>query len=287
MSILKEIPIGIYEKALPTSIGWEERLSAAAKAGYDFVEISIDESDQRLARLNWNKKERDELRQAVLATGVKIPTMCLSGHRKYPLGSEDVEIRRQALDIMEKAINFAVDTGIRIVQVAGYDVFYEKSNEKTRGNFLDGLRRSVAWAEKAGVMLAIETMDYEFMNSVEKTMAFVKLINSPWLQVYPDIGNLSAWGQDINKEFEAGRGHIVAVHVKDTVPGEFRRVPFGQGKVPFAAAFRKLASMDYKGPVLVEMWNDDAADSINIIAEARRYISNQMLNGWSQVSQGV
>ena len=30
-------PIGIYEKAFPASLKWEERLNQAAKADYDFV----------------------------------------------------------------------------------------------------------------------------------------------------------------------------------------------------------------------------------------------------------
>ena len=43
-----KMPVGLYEKALPASMCWEERLTAAGQAGYDFVEISIDESDERL-----------------------------------------------------------------------------------------------------------------------------------------------------------------------------------------------------------------------------------------------
>ena len=48
-----KMPVGLYEKALPDELSWEERLEAAGRAGYDFVEISIDESDERLARLDW------------------------------------------------------------------------------------------------------------------------------------------------------------------------------------------------------------------------------------------
>ena len=51
--------------------------------------------------------------------------MCLSGHRKYPLGSHDKEIQKKSLEIMKKAIDFAADLGIRIIQLAGYDVYYE------------------------------------------------------------------------------------------------------------------------------------------------------------------
>jgi L-ribulose-5-phosphate 3-epimerase len=282
MKTSRDIPIGIYEKALPASFSWPERLDAAARAGYDFVEISIDESDERLARLEWGGRERSALRDAVAAAGLPVLTMCLSGHRKYPLGSESVSVRAKSLEIMEKAIALAVDVGIRIIQVAGYDVYYEASSAETQARFLAGLRQGVVWAEQAAVMLAVETMDCEFMNSVDKVMSLVREINSPWLQLYPDIGNLSAWGQDLDRELEAGRGHIVAVHVKDTVQGEFRRVPFGQGRVPFTVAFRKLAALGYRGPLLVEMWNDDAPDAVEIIARARRWIGERIARAWGE-----
>ncbi len=90
-----KMPVGLYEKALPASMCWEERLAAAGQAGYDFVEISIDESDERLGRLDWAASERAALRRSIANTGVQIMTMCLSGHRKYPLGSHDPDIRRQ------------------------------------------------------------------------------------------------------------------------------------------------------------------------------------------------
>ena len=51
-------PIGIYEKATPKHFNWLERLNFAKELGFDFVELSIDESDERLARLEWSKEER-------------------------------------------------------------------------------------------------------------------------------------------------------------------------------------------------------------------------------------
>ena len=69
------IPIGLYEKALPDAMSWEERLAAAGQAGYDFIEISIDESDERLSRLDWSASERAALRRSIANTGVKIMSM--------------------------------------------------------------------------------------------------------------------------------------------------------------------------------------------------------------------
>ena len=39
-------PIGIYEKALPNVFTWEEKFRAAKMAGFDYMELSIDESDR-------------------------------------------------------------------------------------------------------------------------------------------------------------------------------------------------------------------------------------------------
>src|SRR5512136_1865432 len=141
-----KMPVGLYEKALPAALSWEERLAAAGQAGYDFMEISIDESDERLGRLDWPAAERAALRRSIANTGVGIMTMCLSGHRKYPLGSHTPELRRRGQEILHKAIEFAGDIGLRVVQVMGYDVFYEPSDDETRVNFIDSLQYGVRWA---------------------------------------------------------------------------------------------------------------------------------------------
>jgi L-ribulose-5-phosphate 3-epimerase len=277
--VATKLPIGIYEKALPAFASWEECLGFARSAGFDFVEMSIDESDQRLSRLDWSRLQRRELRNAIAETGISVPTMCLSGHRKYPLGSADPAIRARALDIFHKSIDLAADTGIRIIQVAGYFVYYEPHLDNTRSRYRDGLAAGLEWAANAGVMLALENVDGNDVMSVSSAMPFVEELNSPWFQIYPDIGNLAEHGLDVCVELERGRGHYVGVHVKDTRPGEPRRVPFGEGVVPFVDAFRKLAEMSFSGPVMLEMWNDDAPDSMRIVEESRLWILERMVEG--------
>ena len=51
--------IGIYEKALPNELTWQEKLHEAKTLGFNFIEISIDESEQRRARLDWSDDEID------------------------------------------------------------------------------------------------------------------------------------------------------------------------------------------------------------------------------------
>jgi len=277
--------LGIYEKALPPKTTWLEKLNIAKSAGYDFVELSIDESDERISRLSWDKEQRAQLVEAIHVTGVRIPSMCLSVHRKYPLGSENPEIRAKALDIMKLAIEFAVDTGIRNIQLAGYDVYYDTGNAKTRSNFIEGLKQAVKWASKAEVMLSMEIMDYPLMSSISKFLDHAEIIDSPWFTVYPDIGNLSAWGNDVEREFSKGINKITAIHLKDTLAvtgtfgGKFKEVPFGDGCVDFPEFFRILKKLNYSGPFLIEMWTEKAEDPIKEIIKAREWILDRMREG--------
>lgn len=285
MYSLDKKPFGIYEKALPKNISWMERFNLAKQLGFDFVEISIDETDERLARLNWSLDERKSFVNAVLETGIRVPTMCFSGHRRFPLGSENVKTRSTSLELMKKAIELAVDLGIRNIQMAGYDVYYEQGNEKTKELYIDGMRQAIKWAEQSNVMLSIETMDHKFMNSITKYMELDKILNSPFLTVYPDIGNLSAWGNNIREEFIKGKNKISAIHLKDTLAvtenfeGKFKEVEFGQGCVDFIGFFKLLKELNYNGPLLIEMWTEKSDNPIEAIRNAKKWIEKQMEKG--------
>ena len=188
---MKDYQLGLYEKAMPPDIGWLERLMAAKQAGFDFVELSIDETGERQARLDWTADQRMMLLNTAQAARMPIRTMCLSGHRKYPLGSRDPAVREKGMELMEKAVGLACDLGIRIIQLAGYDVYYEQGDEETRAYFLENLKKCAQMASAAGVLMGFETMETPFMDTVGRAMGFVAAIHFPYLGVYPDLGNLT------------------------------------------------------------------------------------------------
>ncbi|MCI4578675.1 L-ribulose-5-phosphate 3-epimerase, partial [Escherichia coli] len=172
--LAKSIPLGIYEKALPAGESWLELLKLAKALGYDFVEMSLDETDARLARLDWIPEQRLALVKAVAETGVRVPSMCLSAHRRFPLGSEDDAVRHQGLEIMRKAIRLAQDVGIRVIQLAGYDVYYQQANDETRRRFRDGQKQSGEMASRAQVTLAMEIKAYPRMKSITKALGYAQ-----------------------------------------------------------------------------------------------------------------
>lgn len=240
---MKKYTIGLYEKAMPSTLTWKEKLAAAKEAGFDFVEISIDETDEKLARLEWTKEERLELIKTMYETGISIRSMCLSGHRKYPLGSSKPDVRERGMEIMEKALELADDLGIRMIQLAGYDVYYEEGTAKTEQLFDRNLKKAVEMAATLGIVMGFETMETDFMNTVEKSMHYVNKNQSPYLHVYPDCGNITnaavSQGGNVLDDMDTGRGHMVAMHLKETKPGIFRDMLFGEGDVDFESIISK------------------------------------------------
>lgn len=272
---MKKYLLGLYEKAMPASLSWVEKLLAAKKAGFDFVEMSIDETEERLARLNMDAAWIGEVRAAMQSTGIPVRSICLSGHRKFPLGCPDEGKQRRSLEIMQNTVKLAAVLGVRIIQLAGYDVYYEKGTDKTRADFAANLKSCADMAAEEGILMGFETMETPFMDTTAKAMRYVREIDSPYLGVYPDVGNITnaamLYGGDVVEDLESGRGHIVAVHLKETVPGRYREVPFGTGQVDFAKVIHKTWELGVRRYV-AEFWHLDGQDYAAELVKANRFM---------------
>lgn len=58
----KEYYLGLYEKSMPNTLSWEEKLKVVKEAGFDYLEMSIDETEEKLARLD---QSVDEIEKAI------------------------------------------------------------------------------------------------------------------------------------------------------------------------------------------------------------------------------
>lgn len=268
--------VGLYEKALPNELSWEEKISEAKELGFDFLEISVDESDERRSRLDWSDDEIYALRRLCEKHEIPLQSMCLSAHRKFPFGSANPATREQAAIHMEKAIALAYKLGVRNIQLAGYDVYYENADESTHQRFIEGMRYCSKLAEKAGVMLSVEIMDTDYLNSLSKFEVLNRQVNSPFFTAYPDVGNINGWNYDTCTELALSAPRITQIHLKDTYKvkgdykGQFRDLVIGEGEVDFNAIFKTLKQFEIVVPLVIEMWAQDDHWKENIkLAQSR------------------
>ncbi|WP_318492170.1 L-ribulose-5-phosphate 3-epimerase [Photobacterium leiognathi] len=277
--------IGLYEKALPNDMGWEQKIVTTKELGFDFLEISVDESDERRSRLDWDDETIYQIRRLSEQNQLPLHSMCLSAHRKFPFGSADPEIREQAKVHMDKAITLAYKMGIRTIQLAGYDVYYEPADTSTHQRFIEGMRWAAKQAERASVMLAVEIMDTQYLNSLSKFEILRREINSPFFCAYPDVGNISGWNYDVCTELVLSMPHITQIHLKDTYKvkenynGQFRDLVIGQGDVDFNAIFKTIKQTQCVVPFVLEMWAQDDNWRENIVTAKSHLNQSCMVAG--------
>ena len=282
---MKPLPVyrlGIYEKMLKPKPLFQ-MFEDAVNAGYDNFEISLDETDERLARLDWTQKQLSETETAAKKCGIHLFSACLSGLRRFPLGSANVTIEKQSLELMSKGIEFCASLGVRVLQLTGFDVYYEPQSEETSKRYKNNLFISSQMAAKAGVMLAIEPVEGH-ITSIHQAVDIVKEINSPWLQVYPDVANLVAMGFDPISELAYGDGHMVGLHIRNAVHGTSYNIPWDSGTLDFVGVFSQLQHMKFNSPIVIELWYEQGEEYLESAREAREFILRKIQEAYLKTS---
>jgi L-ribulose-5-phosphate 3-epimerase len=179
------------------------------------------------------------------------------------------------MEIFEQAVRLASDLGVRIIQLAGYDVYYEESDQETRALFAENLRKAVEHAAQFGVLLGFETMETPFLDTVGKGMNYVRAVGSPYLGMYPDLGNLTnaakLYGLDVAEEIRLGAGQTFAMHLKETEPGKYRDMRFGTGHVDFQTGIRAAREIGVR-LFVAECWHDGRADWRGALREVKSFL---------------
>ncbi len=244
---MPEYILNLYEKAMPDDMPLEEKFAAAKELGFDSVEICVDLLLQRQERLSWDKNRIDRLKSWMTERGFGVYTVSLSALRGCPLGSLNAGENVRALDMLERGLLLTKTLGARVMLINGYDVYDAPSTPETARRFGENLKKAAALAEKHGVVTGLENAEMPFIDTLEKAVHWAKRIESPYLCVYGDTGNsynaLNADTELVLNDFESGRGKIIAAHLKDSLPGEYRHVDYGNGHVDFKAATRKLVEL--------------------------------------------
>lgn len=239
--------LSLYEKAMPDDLPLAAKLLAARDCGYDSMELCVDLNAERAARLDWGAAQRRELSAFLIDNGLRIATFSLSALRGCPLGELDERKNVRALTLLEKSAQFCCDIGSQIILINGYDVYDTTSTEETVRRFAVNIEKATELVAGYGVILAIENAERLFMDSFAKAAAWVRKVDNPFFRIYGDVGNsYNATQGDTAKalaDIETGRGITAAVHLKDTMPNEYRYTRYGEGHVDFREAVRKCLDM--------------------------------------------
>ena len=255
---MKKYEIGLYEKAMRNTLTWKEKLQCAKECGYDYLEISIDATEEKINRIYMDTEEKKEIMEAIFDTGIPIGSMSVSALTKYALGDPDQAVRDRGMEIAEKSIQLASVLGVRTVMIPGYDIYYGESTIETKRYFLENIRKIAEIAEREGILVGFETMENNFMNTTGKAVQYVNMVDSAYLKIYPDAGNITnaavANRHDVCEDLSLGKGKLIALHLKETKPDVYREVPFLTGHVEFERIINTAWKLGVRRYV-TELWD--------------------------------
>lgn len=176
----------------------------------------------------------------------------------HPVGLER-GTSREALEDLKRHIPSALALGSRTMRITASGSPYSRELEAQFARDLDPmLREALRVAEDHGVTLAIE--NHGDFNS-DAMLRLLERIDSPYLRVTLDTGNLLSVGDDPVEGSRKLAPYVAATHIKDlaavegtttAAPG-FWGTPIGRGVVDVPAIIGILRAAGYDGLLCIEI----------------------------------
>ncbi|TAE34322.1 MAG: sugar phosphate isomerase/epimerase [Cytophagales bacterium] len=207
----------------------------AKQIGLDGIQVSLnslkDEVHLRDAAMQQQYKE------AAKRTGVAIGGLAIGTLNDIPYKSE---ARTEAW--VQDSVDVAKALGVKTILLAFFSKNDLKNDPKGTQIVIERLKAVAPKAEKAGVVLGIESW-----LSAPEHMAIIDAVGSPAVQVYYDVCNSSVMGYDIYQEMrDLGTKQICEVHIKEN------GYLIGQGKVDMKRVRQTLDEIGYRGWLQLE-----------------------------------
>jgi sugar phosphate isomerase/epimerase len=222
--------------------------------------------------------------EAMAATGQRTSMLCFSPDFTHP----DAEERRRQVERQKAAIDLTCRLGARHCRTLSGQRFPGLTRAEGIARTLEGIHRSLEYAERRGVVLCMENhykdglWRYpEFAQAEDIFLEIVEQIDSSYFGVQFDPSNALVGGYDPIRFLERVKHRVVTVHASDRslAPGatlEMARLEEGPARVllhgatgsgltDYDSIFRLLADVDFSGWISIE-------DGMNGLDELRRSV---------------
>lgn len=217
-----------------------------AEVGYDGAELMVADPARIDAAL---------VEKLAAEHRLEIPMVCTGevfGQDRVSFSDPDDAVRAEAIRRVRAAVDVAKIFGaqINIGRVRGGLVVGQEERSYRRS--FDGLREIAEYAEKSGVIVALEPVNslvLNFINSTHDGLDMVKKIDVPSMRMMLDTGHTHIDDPDVAASVRDAAGVFTYVHLCDSN----RRWP-GACKIDFAGFVQLLKSAGYDGWLSVEVF---------------------------------
>lgn len=220
----------------------ETALRGITDAGFRYVELtSVTDYTEHVMPEQMTERDREELRDTL--KDYRLSPMSISGHSNLA--------SREGVDIFKRRVDLAKWFGAAVVNTGPGEV----ESPAGRDGFFTNIIEIAEYAAQAKVIVALETHG-ELMGSGRAAASVIEQIDSPWIRINYDTGNVIFYGGVSPKEdILAAIPFLGHIHLKDKRGGKkvWDFPPLGMGDVDFPGIFRALGEAGYTGPISVEI----------------------------------
>jgi sugar phosphate isomerase/epimerase len=217
-------------------------LRGIADAGFHHVELaSVRDYTEHVMPEEMSARDMERLRDMLKDYG--LCPMSISGHSN--LSSPE------GVDNFKRRVDMAKQLGATVVNTGPGEVESPGGAEA----FFHNMRDVAHYAGQAGVTVALETHG-ELMGSGSTAASVIERIDSPWVRINYDTGNVIFYGGVTpGDDIGAALPYLAHIHLKDKRGGKkvWDFPPLGRGVVDFPALFSLLVREHYTGPISVEI----------------------------------
>lgn len=267
--------IGINRWTMPADWSLEQCFEAAAEAGFDGIELNLAEEGAITPESTEEQIHSDVVRPAQ-RNNIALTSLSTGLGWKYPITSNDEQIRRKGISVLSAALRIArwmgVDAILCVPGVVTSEVSYDTAYERA----LAALKELAPLAEEQRVAIGVENVWNKFLLSPLEMARFIDEVGSPWVGAYFDAGNVLVYGFPQHWIRVLGP-RIKRVHVKDFRTNIGNITGFCnplQGDLPWQEVRAALDAAGYDGFVTAEVdgYRVEPRLGLKHIAEALRAV---------------
>ena len=234
----------------------ETVLAHAKDAGYSAIEIA----PFTLAKTAYDvpAKQRAKIREQIADAELDVVGLhwLLAKTEGFYLTTPDDEVRQRTSDYFCELARLCRDLGGSLMVLGSpqqRNLLPGVSESQAMKLAADCIRKAMPTLEQCEITLALEPLgpaEGNFLNTAEKGLELMDLIDSPNCKIHLDVKAMSTENKPIPQVIRDTAPHIAHFHANDP-----NLLGPGMGDVDFVPIFRALQEVDYQGWVSVEVFD--------------------------------
>jgi sugar phosphate isomerase/epimerase len=231
------------------SLALDDALKTCAAAGYDNVELCLLDGYPTEPK-KFSAADRAKLKETLAAQKLRVSGLM----ENFSLLADDAK-QAQQLERMHAAAQLARDVGappLLETVLGGKPAEWDQVKDKMSTN----LRVWADAATKANLVIAIKAHIMSAVQNPERLLWLLDAVKSPAIQAAYDYSHFQLQNLGLEETMTALIPRTRFIHVKDgrmTADGKVEFLLPGEGTTDYAALFRKLQSLGYRGDAVVEV----------------------------------